>query len=108
MLRDCLVFKSRQICSLENFMKILKHFDCYTYLLFISTKVLYCRPIPLKKYAGTYTDTIFICQVHMHADTRFIMSVPRCGKLSVGCQPIRIRENNTINNYNKQLLNEVE
>jgi hypothetical protein len=47
------------------------------------------------------TDTIFICHVHMQIRDLFVMlmSAPRYGKLSVGFQPIRIRENSTMS-YN--------
>ena len=44
---DFLFFKSRQICSLENFTENFITFQLPDYLLFISTNVLYCRPIYL-------------------------------------------------------------
>jgi hypothetical protein len=46
------------------------------------------------------TDTIFLCHVHMQVRDLFVMfmSAPRYGKLSVGFQLIRIRENSTMNN----------
>jgi hypothetical protein len=50
---------------------------------------------------------IFICHVHMQIRDLFVMfmSAPRYGKLSVGFQPIRIRENSTMNN---RLISRVE
>ena len=53
------------------------------------------------------TDTRFISQIYMQIRTRlrFIMSAPRHGKLFVGFQPIRLRENNTMNNIHKVVTN---
>ncbi len=47
MRRDFLVFTSRQICSLDNFIENFITFPLLDSLLFISAKVFYCRPIYL-------------------------------------------------------------
>ncbi len=46
MRRDFVVLKSRQICSLQSFIEKFITFQLLeSYIIFISTKVFYCRPI---------------------------------------------------------------
>ena len=63
----------------------------------------FMRNTAKEKTQAPTRDTVFSYQSCPHADTRFIMSTPKYGKLSVGFQQIRIRENSRMNNNRKYL-----